>query len=75
MIKMTDNDYAVATEIKNDLRVLKGFALPEYVSSGLKQSFDEWLKKERLRLDEKFKELQEMLMTFDELKKEGKKTI
>ena len=54
---MTDNDYAVATEIKNDLRVLKGFALPEYVSSGLKQSFDEWLKKERLRLAEKFKEL------------------
>ena len=54
---MTDNDYAVATQIKNDLSILKRFSLPPSVSSGLKQSFDEWLKKERLRLDEKFKEL------------------
>lgn len=54
---MTDKDYAVATEIKNDLRVLQGFSLPVSVSSGLKQSFDEWLKKEKLKLAEKFKEL------------------
>lgn len=54
---MTDKDYAMATEIKNDLRILQGFALPVSVSSDLKQSFDEWLKKEIFKLVEKFKEL------------------
>lgn len=54
---MTDKDYAVATEIKDDLRVLQGFSMPLSVSSDFRQSFDEWLKKERLRLAEKFKEL------------------